>query len=192
MVLWVSEWSCSVMSDSLQPHGLQPTRFLCPWDSPGKNTGVDCHFLLQGIFPTQGSNRGLPHCRQTLYPLSYQGSICNFKSMFTFALILMVWLTSLGMITSRSIHVAANGIVLFFVAEWYSIVCVCVCVCMCVYHIFFNHSSVKGHLVYFHVLAINAFLFLGILFWQNRIIQYTKLVSYWISLGLMYKFVFVC
>ena len=41
---------------SLQPHGLQPTRLLCPWDSPGKNTGVGCRALLQGIFPTQGSN----------------------------------------------------------------------------------------------------------------------------------------
>ena len=41
---------------------------------PGKNTGVDSHFLLQGIFPTQGSNLGLPHCRQILYHLSYQGS----------------------------------------------------------------------------------------------------------------------
>ena len=38
------------------PHRRQPTRFPCPWDSPGKNTGVVCHFLLQGIFPTQGSN----------------------------------------------------------------------------------------------------------------------------------------
>ena len=37
----------SVMSDSVRPHGLQPTRLLCPWDSPGKNTGVGCHFLLQ-------------------------------------------------------------------------------------------------------------------------------------------------
>ena len=44
------------MSDSLQPHGLQPTRLLCPWDSPGKNTGVGCHFLLQGMFQIQGSN----------------------------------------------------------------------------------------------------------------------------------------
>ena len=44
-------------------------------DSPGKNTGVGCHaLLLQGIFPTQGSNPGLPHCRQILYCLSYQGS----------------------------------------------------------------------------------------------------------------------
>ena len=42
------------------------TRLLCPWDSPGKNTGEGCHFLLQGIFPTQGSNLCLPHCRQML------------------------------------------------------------------------------------------------------------------------------
>ena len=41
-------------------------RLQCPWDSPGKNTGVGCHFLLQGIFPTQGSNPGLLHCRQML------------------------------------------------------------------------------------------------------------------------------
>ena len=43
-----------------------------PWDFPGKSAGVDCHFLFQGIFPTQESNPGLPHCRQTLYLLSHQ------------------------------------------------------------------------------------------------------------------------
>ena len=43
-------------------------------DSPGKNTGMGCHDLLQGIFPTQGSNPGLPHCRQILYHLSHQSS----------------------------------------------------------------------------------------------------------------------
>ena len=48
--------SCLVVSDSLQPQRPQPTRPLCPWDSPDKNTGVGCHFLLQGIFLTQGSN----------------------------------------------------------------------------------------------------------------------------------------
>ena len=42
------------MSDSVQPHRPEPTRLLCPWDSPGKNTGVGCHALLQEIFPTQG------------------------------------------------------------------------------------------------------------------------------------------
>ena len=47
---------------------------LCPWDSPGKNTGVGCHSLLQGIFLTQGLNSSLPHCRKILYRLSQQGS----------------------------------------------------------------------------------------------------------------------
>ena len=56
------------------PRGLQPPRLLHPWDFPGKSTGVGCHFLLQGILPTQGLNPGLPHCGQTLYPLSHQGS----------------------------------------------------------------------------------------------------------------------
>ena len=51
--------SHSVVSDPLWPHGLEATRLLCPWNSPGKNTRVCCHFLLQGIFPTQGSNSGL-------------------------------------------------------------------------------------------------------------------------------------
>ena len=49
-------------------------RFLCPWDFPGKNTGVGCHFLLQGIFLTQGFNLGLLHCRHILYCLS-QGHV---------------------------------------------------------------------------------------------------------------------
>ena len=49
------------------------TRLLCPWDFLGKSTGVGYHFLFQGIFPTQGSNPVLPHCRQMLYRLSQQG-----------------------------------------------------------------------------------------------------------------------
>ena len=133
------------MSDSVRPHRRQPTRLPCPWDSPSKNTGVDCHFLLQcmkvknevaqsyptltdpmdcslpgssihrifqarvlewgatafpsglyspwnspgqntgvgslsllqGIFPTQGSNPGLLHCRRILYQLSCEGSPTN-------------------------------------------------------------------------------------------------------------------
>ena len=58
---YIFVFSCSVVSDSLQPHGLQPTRLLCPWDFPHKNTGVGCHFLLHGIFPTQGSSPDLLH-----------------------------------------------------------------------------------------------------------------------------------
>ena len=64
----------SVMSDSLWPHGLWPTRFLCPWNSSGKNTGVSSHSLLQGIVPTQGLNLDLPHCRWILSHLSHNGS----------------------------------------------------------------------------------------------------------------------
>ena len=58
---------CSVVSDSLRPYGLSPIRLLCPWDFPGKNTGVGCPFLLLGIFPTQGSSLRLLHCRKILY-----------------------------------------------------------------------------------------------------------------------------
>ena len=90
-------FSHQIVSNSLWPHGLQPIRLLCPWDFPGKNTGVDSYFLLQGIFLTQGSNLlsctgffttvepgkqlllnpALPHGRQILYPLSHQGSPIN-------------------------------------------------------------------------------------------------------------------
>ena len=61
--------SHSVVSDSLSPHGLYS-----PWNSPGKNTGVGSHSLLQGI-PTQGSKTGLQHCRWILYQLSHQESM---------------------------------------------------------------------------------------------------------------------
>ena len=61
--------SGSVVSDSLWPHGLHS-----PWNSPGQNTGVGSHSLPQGLFPTQGSNPGLPHCRQILHQLSHNGS----------------------------------------------------------------------------------------------------------------------
>ena len=61
--------SHSVVSNSLQPHGLYS-----PWNSPGQNTGVGSLSLLQGIFPTQGLNPGLPHCRWILYQLSHKRS----------------------------------------------------------------------------------------------------------------------
>ena len=65
--------SHSVVSDSLRPHG-PPIRLLCSWNSPVENTGVGSLSLLQGIFPTQGSNPSLPQCRKILYHLSHQGS----------------------------------------------------------------------------------------------------------------------
>ena len=64
--------SHSVMSDSLWPHELLPSRFLCPWDFPGRNTGVGSH-SLHGIFTTQELNPGLLHSRQILYHLKHKG-----------------------------------------------------------------------------------------------------------------------
>ena len=66
--------SLSVVSNSLWPHGLQPTRYLCPLNFPVKSSGVGSQSLLQRIFLTQGSNPGLPHRRQILYQLSHKGS----------------------------------------------------------------------------------------------------------------------
>ena len=62
--------SCPNLCD---PMNFSPPGSSVHGDSPGKNTGVDSHVLFQGIFPTQGSNPGFPHCRQTLYHLSHQG-----------------------------------------------------------------------------------------------------------------------
>ena len=61
--------SRSVVSESLRPRGLYS-----PWNPPGPDTGVGSCSLLQGVFPTQGSNPGLPDCTWLLYQLSHQGS----------------------------------------------------------------------------------------------------------------------
>ena len=67
-----------VESESLQPHGLYPARLLCPWNSPGKNTGMGCHSLLQGIFPTQGSNMYLLRWQADALPLSHHRGLGHF------------------------------------------------------------------------------------------------------------------
>ena len=85
---YVHAFSHSVMSNSLQPYGLQPARLFCLWDFPGKNTGVGCHFLLQGIFLTQGSNLHLLyllHWQADSLPLWHLGS----PSMFTVSILLL-------------------------------------------------------------------------------------------------------
>jgi len=66
-----SHLQCHIMSDS-------SNRLLCPWDSPGQNTGVGRHSLIQKIFPTQWLNPDLPHCRQILHCLSYQRNLPHF------------------------------------------------------------------------------------------------------------------
>ena len=72
-VQWSGKYVCRVTQSRLtlcDPMDCSLARLLRPWDSPGKNTGVGCHALLQGIFPTQGSNPGLLHCKQILYRVS--------------------------------------------------------------------------------------------------------------------------
>ena len=70
IVCVLSPFSCVWLFEILLTSACQA---LCPWNSPGKNIGVGSHFLLQGIFPTQGSNLGRLHCRQILYHLIHWG-----------------------------------------------------------------------------------------------------------------------
>ena len=70
-MLWVVAQSCPALDD---PTDCSPPGSSVLGDAPDKNTGMSCYALLQGVFPTQGSKPGLPHCRWILYCLSYQGS----------------------------------------------------------------------------------------------------------------------
>ena len=87
---WVSEWSHSVVSNSLRPHGLEPTRLLYPWNFLGMSTGVGCYFLLQGIFI----------CANILY-------WC-----FSF------WITSLSIIGFTFIHLIRTDSNAFYFCSW--------------------------------------------------------------------------
>ena len=76
-VMWNEVEVAQLCPTLCDPHGLYPARILCPWNSPGKNTGVGSRSLLQGIFPfpARGLNPGLLHCRQTPYCLSPEGRV---------------------------------------------------------------------------------------------------------------------
>ena len=98
----------SAASDSVRPNGLSPAKPFCPWDSPGRNTGVSCCALLQGIFPTRGSNLGLS-CLLCLYHQCHLGSlllysvscwisllfglICYFWLCFYYSILSNLWLS---------------------------------------------------------------------------------------------------
>ena len=76
---------CYAMSDSsATPWTTALQDLLCPWDFPGKNTGVGCHFLLQGIFLTQGSNSGVLHWPADSLPQNLQGSPANLNTFYIF------------------------------------------------------------------------------------------------------------
>ena len=94
-----SSESRSVVSNSLWPHGLYS-----PWNSPGQNTGVGSLSLLQGIFPMEGSNPGLPHCRQILHELNYKGDprrLLDDNKLFK----IITWILLFHRIYSKSLHV---------------------------------------------------------------------------------------
>ena len=80
-------WLHPQMSDSLRPHGLY-----CPWNSPGKNTGVGSLSLLQGVFPTQGLNPRLLHCRRILDQLSHKGSPLTYSSSAPKYFVILMWI----------------------------------------------------------------------------------------------------
>ena len=84
-------------------------RLLCPWDFPGKNTGVVCHFLPQGIFPTQESNLGLLHCRQILYWLSaYSPLKPHFSKNFFF---ILTCLCTTALCVAHTVHISISAFV---------------------------------------------------------------------------------
>ena len=116
---------CLVMSDSLQPHRLQPTRLLCPWNSPRKNTRVSCRFPSQGIFPTQGSNPCLLHLLDwwaDSLPLSLLGSlIFNVASVYHLKLqhkCTLSYLVNISLITSFGFPVAVPHLMFCSESNW--------------------------------------------------------------------------
>ena len=109
--------SCSDVSDSLWPRGLYS-----PWRSPGQNTGVGSLSLLQGIFPTQGLNPGLPHCRQILYQLSHKDILKVLNRFIRHYLEIPVP----GCYLARNIcwmPTRFSGHLRFFKEEWHLLVC---------------------------------------------------------------------
>ena len=105
----------------MRPHRQQPTRLLCPWNSPDKTTGVVCHSLLQGIFPTEGSNSGLLHCRWILYQLSHQGSPSEHLGCFY----ILATVNSASLIIEVHIHLfcRSGGLVFPSLSEFSTVYC---------------------------------------------------------------------
>ena len=102
-------------SDSMCPYDPQPTSLLCLWDSPGKNNGVDCHALLQEIFPNQGPKPSLLHCKGILHCLNHQGSPHKWKEVLKSSPPIFTWLLKLSVIWGWPEHVT-------FLAHFISII----------------------------------------------------------------------
>ena len=97
----------------LRRHGVYSTRLLCPLDFPGKNTGVGCHFFLQRIFPTQGSNLSLLHCRQILYQLSYEGSPIALIKLFCAPVSFLFAVSDISSNFPLSLHLVSSCLFIF-------------------------------------------------------------------------------
>ena len=95
--------SYSVVADSLQPHGLQPTRLLSPCDFPGKDTGVVCHFLLQGVFLTQGIKLWSPALQADSLQIEQPGKLRGWVHSFFF------WMGGICYLKKSFIYLAASG-----------------------------------------------------------------------------------
>ena len=117
----VSESESEVGQSCTTLCGLEPTRLLSSQNFPGKSTGVGCHFLLQRIFPTEGSNPGFLHCKQTLYRLS---GVQIFATPWTVARLLCPWnppgsriLKWVAILASRESSQPRDGIQVFLHCE---------------------------------------------------------------------------
>ena len=143
----------SVMSDPLRPHGLQPARLLCPWNSLGKNTEMSCHFLLQGVFLTQELNLGLLHCRQVLiHCLSHQRSCYCIYSYAIYLLLfllfgilsslLFIWFLLLNIKTKPCSHISYSCISKLCKRVVEQCVCMHVCVSFSIEEIL-KHNSIS-------------------------------------------------
>ena len=130
------------MSDSVRPHRRQPTRLLCLWDSPGKNTGVGCHFLLQCMkvksesevaqsCPTLSNPMDCMQPTRLLHPWDFPGKSTGVGRHCLLCFIQLI---------------RTDSNVFLFMAEY--------CYIVYMYHNFFIHSSVNGHLGCFHVLLL--------------------------------------
>ena len=126
--------SCPILCDSMD---YNPPSSSVHEDSPGKNIGMGCHALLQGIFPTQGSNPGLPHCRWILYRLSHHGSPR-----------ILEWVAYPFCMGSSQPRNWTRGLLVDFFTSCttrkalvYMYVCVCVCVCEYVYAYICNFNN---------------------------------------------------
>ena len=89
---WSETESCSVIVLPFVTHEWWPSRLFCPWNSPGQNTGVGSLSLLQGVFPTQGLNPGLPHCRWILYYRSTREALVERSPLFLVICFLFFWI----------------------------------------------------------------------------------------------------